>query len=68
MLIDYKGTEVGSLQVSVCPCEPDGGDELTDHFIEDPLQLLGKPLHICIQISQVTDIPRRYRKVSSYSS
>ena len=51
-LIDYKGTEVGIINVEVVPCSSEGNEfhESDDHFVDTPAELVGKPVYFYIKI------------------
>ena len=44
-ITDYKGQEEGSLYISVAPCSSDGRALDEEYFVEDPVELLGKPYY-----------------------
>lgn len=52
LIIDNRGIEVGSLAVSVQPCDVHG-QRLRDSFVEDSKDLLGKPFHFIINVKHM---------------
>ena len=44
-ITDYKGQEEGALYISVAPCSSDGRALDEEYFVEDPLELIGKPYY-----------------------
>ena len=66
-LTNFKGSEVGQLTVEALPCLQDGS-LLVDNevFVEDPTELIGKPLHFLLKIKDATGLPSRFSKVRMY--
>lgn len=63
-LTNFKGAEVGQLTVEALPCLQDGSlPEDSEVFLEDPTELIGKPLHFMLKINQATGLPSRFNKV-----
>lgn len=66
-LTNFKGTEVGQLTVEALPCLQDGSLlEDNEVFVEDPTELIGKPLHFLLNIKDATGLPSRFSKVCMY--
>lgn len=64
-ITDYKGKEIGYLNVEVVPLN-EKGKEITeddDIFIDDPRQLEGKKLDFVVRIQSAKGIPKRYTDV-----
>lgn len=64
-ITDYKGREVGYLNVEVVPLN-DKGNEITeedDIFIDEPQQLEGKKLDFVVRVQSAKGIPKRYTDV-----
>ena len=63
-LTNFKGAEVGQLTVEAMPCLQDGSlPEDSEVFLEDPTELIGRPLHFMLKINQATGLPSRFNKV-----
>ncbi|KAL9968317.1 hypothetical protein ACROYT_G026678 [Oculina patagonica] len=64
-ITDYKGREIGYLNVEVVPLN-DKGKEITeedDIFIDNPKQLEGKKLDFVVRVQSAKGIPKRYTDV-----
>jgi len=64
-ITDYKGKEIGYLNVEVVPLN-DKGKEITeddDIFIDDPKQLEGKKLDFVVRIQSAKGVPKRYTDI-----
>ncbi|GBN86532.1 Kinesin-like protein KIF28P [Araneus ventricosus] len=61
-IINYKGSEVGIINVEVCPCSDDGREytEQDDQFVESPNELIGRNLYFIVQINGCRGIPSRF--------
>ncbi|XP_076324558.1 kinesin-like protein KIF28 isoform X2 [Tachypleus tridentatus] len=62
-ITDFKGTEVGIMNVEVVPCTEDGKEytEDDDVFIDNPSELIGKDLHFMVKIHGCRGLPNKYR-------
>ncbi|XP_022241347.1 kinesin-like protein KIF28P [Limulus polyphemus] len=62
-ITDFKGTEVGIMNVEVVPCTEDGKEytEDDDVFIDNPSELIGKDLHFIVKIHGCRGLPNKYR-------
>ncbi|KAF8782896.1 Kinesin-like protein KIF28P like protein [Argiope bruennichi] len=65
-IINYKGSEVGIINVEVCPCSDDGKEytEQDDQFVESPNELIGRNLYFIIRINGCRGIPSRFTDVN----
>ncbi|GIY76501.1 kinesin-like protein KIF28P [Caerostris darwini] len=65
-IINYKGSEVGLINVEVCPCSDDGKEytEQDDQFVETPNELIGRNLHFIVRINGCRGIPSRFTDVN----
>lgn len=64
-ITDFRGKEIGYLNVEVVPLN-DSGKEITeddDIFIDDPKQLEGRKLHFVVRVRSAMGIPKRYTDV-----
>lgn len=64
-ITDYKGNEVGHLEVAVFPCNADGtmmGDEDDDPFVEDPSELVGASMNFLLKIKEAVGLPSKFSK------
>ncbi|XP_065896564.1 kinesin-like protein KIF28P isoform X2 [Dysidea avara] len=63
-ITDYKGNEVGHLEVEVLPCNPDGTmiSDDDDPFVEDPSELVGKSINFLIRIKEAVGLPSKFSK------
>ena len=52
-ITDYKGQEEGFLYISVAPCSSDGRALDEEYFVEDPLELVGKPYYYKVRSKNV---------------
>lgn len=64
-ITDYKGREVGYLNVEVVPLNEKGNEitEEDDIFIDEPQQLEGKKLDFVVRVQSAKGIPKRYTDV-----
>lgn len=64
-IVDYRGTEVGFLNVEVVPCSSSGREytEADDMFLDSPLELLGKDVHFIIKLHACRGLPSRFTDV-----
>ncbi|KAI0212276.1 Kinesin-like protein KIF28P [Lamellibrachia satsuma] len=58
-VMDYRGMEQGHLQVVIIPCKKDG-TELTDDYVDDPEELVGKDLHFKVKILNAQGLPGKF--------
>ena len=49
--MDYRGTEVGIINVEIVPCSPQGKEysENDDVFVDSPSEMIGKDLHVVVK-------------------
>ncbi|XP_065676074.1 kinesin-like protein KIF28 [Hydra vulgaris] len=59
-ITDYKGSEEGSLVISVVPCTQQGKALDEDYFVDDPKDLLGKPYHFKVLLRSAEVHKARY--------
>ncbi|XP_071502786.1 kinesin-like protein KIF28P [Diadema antillarum] len=59
---DFRGMEQGLLQVDIRPCNPDGSPLPDEEFVDDPDELLGKPVTFKFTISSARGLPYRIAK------
>lgn len=64
-ITDYKGKELGYLNVEVVPLNENGKEitEEDDIFIDDPSQLEGRKLVFVVRVQSAKGIPKRYTDV-----
>ncbi|XP_076366810.1 kinesin-like protein KIF28 isoform X1 [Tachypleus tridentatus] len=64
-ITDFKGTEVGIMNVEVVPCTETGKEysENDDVFIDNPTELIGKNLHFIMKIHGCRGLPNKYRDI-----
>ncbi|KAG8190882.1 hypothetical protein JTE90_010307 [Oedothorax gibbosus] len=65
-IINYKGAEVGIINVEVVPCSDDSKEytEQDDMFVESPAELLGRNMHFIVRINGCRGIPSRFTDVN----
>eukprot|EP01137_Pigoraptor_chileana_P032730 Opistho-2@22590 len=63
-ITDYKGTDQGQLKVEIVPCKADGSviGEDDENFVEDPEELIGKPLAFKLRIPYARGLPQKFSK------
>lgn len=59
---DYKGNEIGLLNVEVVPCSPEGKEytEQDDMFVDTPDELVGRNISFVVKILSARGVPNRY--------
>lgn len=64
-IINYKGAEVGVMNVEVVPCDANGKDytEADDKFVDPPDELLGTDVYFNVKIINCRGLPNRYADV-----
>lgn len=64
-VIDYKGVEVGRVNIEIVPCDPKGKEytENDDIFVESPSELLNKELHFVAKILNGRGLPKRFTDI-----
>ncbi|RWS14549.1 kinesin-like protein KIF28P, partial [Dinothrombium tinctorium] len=64
-IIDYKGKEVGLINLEFVPCASNGKEftELDDTFVDSPSELIGKDVHFVIKINNCRGLPSRFTDV-----
>ncbi|GFS78922.1 kinesin-like protein KIF28P [Nephila pilipes] len=65
-IVDYKGTEVGIMNIEVIPCTPQG-KEYTEHddmFVDNPNELIGKDLHFMVNLLGCRGLPSRFNDIT----
>ncbi|XP_067130664.1 kinesin-like protein KIF28 isoform X2 [Centruroides vittatus] len=64
-IIDYKGSEVGMMNVEIVPCSPEGLEytENDDMFIDNPLELIERDLHFIFKIHGCRGLPTRFTDI-----
>uniref|UniRef100_A0A914E3H6 Uncharacterized protein n=1 Tax=Acrobeloides nanus TaxID=290746 RepID=A0A914E3H6_9BILA len=60
-ILDFHGTEIGQLSVSLLPCNP-SGKEILGEFVENPNEIVGKNLGFKVKILNGMGLPRRIEK------
>ncbi|XP_074602251.1 kinesin-like protein KIF28 [Brevipalpus obovatus] len=62
---DYKGVEVGIINVEIVPCSADGRelDEMDDAYVDAPSELIGKDIHFVVKIHGCRGLPPRFTDV-----
>ncbi|KAH9524310.1 Kinesin-like protein kif28p [Bulinus truncatus] len=66
-ITDYRGAKVGLLNVEAIPCDPKGKEftEKDDAYVEDPNQLLDKPVNFAFKIVSARGLPTNFTDVYS---
>ncbi|CAL1277290.1 unnamed protein product [Larinioides sclopetarius] len=65
-IVDYKGTEVGIMNIEIVPCTPQG-KEYTEHddmFVDNPNELIGKDLHFMVKLLGCRGLPSRFNDIT----
>ncbi|KAL4221955.1 hypothetical protein ACF0H5_018006 [Mactra antiquata] len=62
VISDYKGNDQGHLEVAIIPCNKDFKPVDEEDFIEDPKELLGKPVYCKITIKSARGLPSNIDK------
>ncbi|XP_046565118.1 LOW QUALITY PROTEIN: kinesin-like protein KIF28P [Haliotis rubra] len=60
---DFKGQEVGLLNVVVSPCDKKGKPLKEDTYVDNPLELKGKDLSFNLQINSARGLPNKFTDV-----
>ncbi|XP_035212141.1 kinesin-like protein KIF28P [Stegodyphus dumicola] len=64
-IVDYKGAEVGIMNIEVVPCTAQG-KEYTEHddmFVDNPNELIGKDLHFMVKLLGCRGLPSRFNDI-----
>ncbi len=61
-ITDYKGKQVGLVNVEMIPCNKKGKEfaEADDMFVNDPQALVGKDVHFVVKVNSARGLPSRY--------
>ena len=59
-ITDYKGSKEGNISINITPCTETGDPLLDEFFVDDPKELLGKPYHFKLTISNAEIQKSRY--------
>ncbi|XP_050706833.1 kinesin-like protein KIF28 isoform X2 [Eriocheir sinensis] len=61
-ITNYKGIDVGLMNVELVPCDTSGREytEADDMFVDDPSDLVGKPLNFKVKIVSCNGLPNKY--------
>ena len=61
-ITDFKGQDVGLLNVELLPCDRKGRvyKEDDDVWVENPSDLIGRDLHFIVKISSARGLPSKY--------
>ncbi|RWS30831.1 kinesin-like protein KIF28P [Leptotrombidium deliense] len=64
-LLDYKGKDVGIINIEIVPCSHNGREfaELDDIFVDSPSELIGKDMHFVIKINNCRGLPSRFTDI-----
>ncbi|CAL1536203.1 unnamed protein product [Lymnaea stagnalis] len=64
-ITDYKGGDVGLLNVELIPCDPKGKEytEKDDVYVEDPKLLVGKPINFVFKVISARGLPSTFTDV-----
>jgi len=64
-ITDYRGQDVGLLNIEVVPCDAKGKEygEKDDQFVDDPAKLNGKPVNFVLKINSARGLPNRFTDV-----
>ncbi|KAF0296590.1 Kinesin-like protein KIF28P [Amphibalanus amphitrite] len=62
---NYKGAEVGVLNLEVVPCDASGKEykEEDDRFVDSPDMLIGKDVNFVVKINSARGLPKSYMDV-----
>ncbi|KAI1292656.1 Kinesin-like protein KIF28P [Halotydeus destructor] len=64
-LMDFRGVEVGVLNVEMVPCNGQGQeyDETDDVYVDSPSELIGKEVHFVVKVTAARGLPARFTDV-----
>ncbi|XP_006815172.1 kinesin-like protein KIF28 [Saccoglossus kowalevskii] len=64
-ITDYKGKEMGILEVEAIPCNNKGKEltEADDVFVEDPSELVGQPINFVMKIQAARGLLNKYTDI-----
>eukprot|EP00794_Sanderia_malayensis_P003504 gene3504-4004_t len=65
-IADYKGVELGHLQVEIEPCTNNGRPLDDDDFVEDPHEIIGGDLNFKMKIPCARGIPQKFSKGETF--
>ena len=57
-IVGPDGERRGTLEVSAVPCDRAGTPLRESDAVDDPAELVGKPLHFLVKIKRATGLPR----------
>ncbi|KAK7109967.1 hypothetical protein V1264_013913 [Littorina saxatilis] len=61
-ITDFKGNDQGHLNVEIMPCDTKGKDLPEDVYVDDPKELLGKPLNFKVKVVNARGLPGNMKK------
>jgi kinesin family protein 1 len=61
-IIDYRGNEVGIINVDINPCDANRRlfNELDDNFVDSPSELIGRAIHFIVCLHGCRGLPPRF--------
>uniref|UniRef100_T1K6K6 Kinesin motor domain-containing protein n=1 Tax=Tetranychus urticae TaxID=32264 RepID=T1K6K6_TETUR len=64
-VLDYKGTEIGIINIEIVPCTSDGRElsELDDAYVDTPSELIGKDVCFVFKIHGCRGLPPRFTDI-----
>ncbi|KAH3819390.1 hypothetical protein DPMN_121123 [Dreissena polymorpha] len=62
VISDFKGQDQGHVDIAIVPCTKDFKPVGEDKFVEDPKELLGKPLFCIVKITAAQGLPQNIAK------
>ncbi|KAH3720478.1 hypothetical protein DPMN_063377 [Dreissena polymorpha] len=62
VISDFKGQDQGHVDIAIVPCTKDYKPVGEDEFVEDPKELLGKPLFCIVKITAAQGLPQNIAK------
>lgn len=61
-LVDFRGTEVGILNLEMVPCNKEGKEYVEDDdvYLDSPSEMIGKECHFVVRILNARGLPARF--------
>lgn len=62
---DFKGQEVGLLNLELVPCDKKGKEykDTDDIFVDDPQELVGKDIYFNVKLQSARGLPKKYTDI-----
>ncbi|BFY98671.1 hypothetical protein BsWGS_01711 [Bradybaena similaris] len=61
IIMDFKGKETGHLLIELIPCDGKWNALKDEHFLEHPIELMGRPLYFEFKIKGARGIPANFQ-------